>query len=67
MKHFKEYFLEALSAENIKKLEEYITDENVDDVIKMYIRHSNKSSIEGKEYSAILVSTSDTTNCSFVS
>ena len=50
MKHFKEYFLEALSAENIKKLEEYINDDNVDDVIKMYVRHSNKSSIEGKLY-----------------
>lgn len=50
MKHLREYFFEALSAENIKKLEEYITDDNVDDVIKMYIRHSNKSSIEGELY-----------------
>lgn len=50
MKHFKEYFLEALSAENIKKLEEYINDDNINDVINMLVNHSNKSSIKGEEY-----------------
>jgi len=50
MRHLKEYFFEALSKENLKKLKEYINDDNVDDVIKMYIRHSNKLSIGGELY-----------------
>ena len=50
MKKLKEYFLEALSAENIKKLEEYINDDNINDVINMLVNHSNKASIKGKEY-----------------
>ena len=50
MKKLKEYFLEALSAENIKKLEEYINNDNINDVINMLVNHSNKASIKGKEY-----------------
>ena len=46
MKKLKEYFLEALSAENIKKLEEYINDDNINDVINMLVNHSNKASIK---------------------
>ena len=35
MKHFNEYFFESLSKESIKKLEQYISDENVDEYIKL--------------------------------
>ena len=50
MKHFNEYFFESLSKESIKKLEQYISDENVDEYIKLLKRHVSKSGIKENDY-----------------
>ena len=50
MKHFNEYFFESLSKESIKKLEQYISDENVDEYIKLLKRHASKSGIKEDDY-----------------
>lgn len=50
MKHFNEYFFESLSKESIKKLEQYISDENVDEYIKLLKRHVSKSGIKEDDY-----------------
>ena len=50
MKHFNEYFFESLSKESIKKLEQYISDENVDEYIKLLRRHVSKSGIKEDDY-----------------
>ena len=50
MKHFNEYFFESLSKESIKKLEQYISDENVDEYIKLLKRHISKSGIKEDDY-----------------
>lgn len=50
MKHFNEYFFESLSKESIKKLEQYISDENIDEYIKLLKRHASKSGIKEDDY-----------------
>lgn len=50
MKHFNEYFFESLSKESIKKLEQYISDENVDEYIKLLKRYASKSGIKEDDY-----------------
>ena len=50
MKHLREYFFESLSKESIRKLEQYISDENIDDTIKLLKRQSSKFNIDESMY-----------------
>jgi len=51
MKHFNEYFFESLSNDNIKRLEEYISDENIDEILKLIKHHSTSNSADlNKEF-----------------
>lgn len=44
------YIKEALSSDNIKKLEEYISDDNINEYIKLLKRHASKSGIKEDDY-----------------
>lgn len=50
MKHLLDYFFESLSKENVKKLEEYISDDNIDEYIKLIKRHGASLGIDNDSY-----------------
>ena len=50
MKHIIEYFFENISKENIKKLEEYINDDNFDDYLKLIKRHASSNNVDKQTF-----------------
>lgn len=50
MKHLSDYFFESLSKENIKKLEEYISDNNINEYIKLIKRHGAALGVDNNLY-----------------
>ena len=52
MKTFNIYLNEALNSKNIKKLEEFINDDNIDEILKLLKKHSSKSGIDESAYTA---------------
>lgn len=50
MKTLFNYFFEELSKENVKKLEEYVTNDNFDDYYKLVKRHASKNGVDKKTF-----------------